>query len=61
MIQDDKTTEAMPTKPGDEATPGVPGTGETLCRACRGTGTREAQSCPECQGTGIVTGGIGGG
>lgn len=60
MIHDD-VTQNMPTKLGDEATPGTPGTGETLCRACRGTGTLEARTCPECEGTGTVTGGIGGG
>ena len=54
-------TDAEPTKPGDEATPGAPGTGENVCRACRGTGTIEAQTCAECGGTGIVTSGIGGG
>ncbi|MDB5646352.1 MAG: hypothetical protein JWQ05_2021 [Methylobacterium sp.] len=50
-----------PTKPGDEATPGAPGTGENLCRNCQGTGTVDAKPCPECQGTGTVTSGIGGG
>ncbi|MCI9882336.1 MULTISPECIES: hypothetical protein [Methylobacterium] len=50
-----------PTKPGDEATPGAPGTGENLCRRCHGTGTFEAKPCPDCQGTGKITSGIGGG
>ena len=49
-----------PEKPGDEAPPGAPGTGENLCRACGGTGTVEAGTCLECRGTGKVTTGIGG-
>jgi len=48
--------------PGDEAPPGTPGTGETPCRACGGTGRRgDGAPCPECAGQGRVTVGIGGG
>jgi hypothetical protein len=50
-----------PAKPGDEAPPGAPGTGENLCRHCAGTGKIDAGTCPECQGTGKITTGIGGG
>jgi DnaJ-class molecular chaperone len=60
-----------PAKPGDEAPPGVPGTGENLCARCGGTGKlgRDklegnqpgAEPCPDCNGTGKVTTGIGGG
>ena len=50
-----------PTKPGDEATPGAPGTGENLCRHCGGTGKVGGEACPDCKGTGKVTTGIGGG
>lgn len=50
-----------PSKPGDEAAPGVPGTGENLCRHCGGTGKVAGEPCPECKGTGKVTTGIGGG
>lgn len=57
----DRNAATPPAKPGDEATPGAPGTGENVCRACEGRGTVEAGTCPECQGTGIVTSGIGGG
>jgi DnaJ-class molecular chaperone len=46
--------------PGDEAPPGTPGTGEDLCRACGGTGILNGSPCPECEGTGKVTVGIGG-
>jgi hypothetical protein len=49
-----------PGKPGDEAPPGTPGTGENLCRACGGTGRIDDKTCPECQGSGKVTTGIGG-
>src|SRR4051812_27550238 len=34
-------TDTDPAKPGDEATPGAPGTGENLCRHCGGTGKVE--------------------
>lgn len=49
-----------PTAPGDEAPAGAPGTGEDLCRACGGTGMLNGGACPECEGTGKVTVGIGG-
>ena len=51
----------MAIKPGDEARPGTPGTGEDVCPACGGSGKRGVSDCPECQGTGKVTAGIGGG
>jgi hypothetical protein len=47
-------------KPGDEAPPGTPGTGENLCGRCGGSGRIEASACPDCGGTGTVTTGIGG-
>lgn len=50
-----------PLNPGDKATPGTPGTGENLCRTCRGTGRQDGKPCPECGGTGKVIEGIGGG
>lgn len=46
--------------PGDEAPPGTPGTGETLCRACGGSGRLGDRDCENCLGTGKVTAGIGG-
>jgi hypothetical protein len=49
-----------PMKPGDEAPAGTPGTGETVCPRCGGSGKLAARDCPECQGTGKVTVGIGG-
>jgi hypothetical protein len=50
-----------PLNPGDEAEPGVPGTGEDLCPDCNGTGKRDGADCETCGGTGKVTQGIGGG
>ncbi len=49
-------------KPGDEAQAGTPGTGEDLCEVCGGTGVRkDGRECPNCEGTGRVIHGIGGG
>ncbi|HJU71459.1 MAG TPA: hypothetical protein VJ603_06405 [Paucimonas sp.] len=48
--------------PGDDAVPGTPGTGEDICRRCKGTGKIEnGRDCPDCGGTGKVVEGIGGG
>jgi DnaJ-class molecular chaperone len=47
-------------KPGDEAPPGTPGSGENLCRACQGTGRLDDADCPNCLGTGKINEGIGG-
>jgi hypothetical protein len=49
-----------PMNPGDEAPPGTPGTGETVCPRCGGSGKLGASDCPECGGTGRITAGIGG-
>jgi hypothetical protein len=52
---------SAPLKPGDEAEPGTPGTGEGLCHDCGGSGrTDSGAPCPTCAGTGKVTVGIGG-
>lgn len=51
---------SAPMAPGDEAPPGTPGTGEDICRACGGSGRLNGGACPECEGTGKVTVGIGG-
>ena len=49
-------------KPGDEAMPGTPGTGEDLCPDCGGSGKKQdGGECPTCEGTGRITQGIGGG
>lgn len=47
-------------KPGDEAAPGIPGSGEDICPKCGGTGRLDDKPCPNCAGTGIVQEGIGG-
>jgi hypothetical protein len=51
---------AAPMAPGDEAAPGTPGTGEDLCRTCGGDGQLNGGPCPDCEGTGRITVGIGG-
>lgn len=53
--------EPDPVKPGDEAPPDAPGTGENLCRECSGSGKVAGEVCPACAGTGKVRTGIGGG
>lgn len=47
-------------QPGDEAPAGTPGTGETVCPRCGGSGVQGGASCATCGGTGKVTVGIGG-
>lgn len=49
-----------PMSPGDEAPAGTPGTGEDLCRTCGGDGQLNGSPCPDCDGTGRITVGIGG-
>ncbi len=48
-------------KPGDEAAPGTPGSGEDICPECSGTGKKNGAPCPACEGTGRIVQGIGGG
>ena len=52
--------DAMAPKPGDEARPGTPGTGENICPKCKGSGKIEGAECPDCEGTGKIIEGIGG-
>lgn len=47
--------------PGDDAAPGTPGTGEDICRDCKGSGRMDGKTCPTCGGTGKVIEGVGGG
>lgn len=48
--------------PGDEAKPGTPGTAEDICDGCSGSGQlADGTTCPECDGSGRVIRGIGGG
>lgn len=62
MSQQEKQPQeqAQNLKPGDQAVPGTPGTGEALCPACGGRGTVNDRPCAECAGTGVITQGIGG-
>ena len=46
--------------PGDEAAQGMPGTGESICRECGGSGRAANGPCPSCDGSGKVTVGVGG-
>lgn len=56
-----KPAKEAPMSPGDEAPQGTPGTGETICRVCGGSGRDpERRPCTNCAGTGKVTAGIGG-
>jgi hypothetical protein len=57
---DKPTGGQAPMRPGDEAPEGTPGTGETVCPRCGGSGKLGASDCPDCQGSGKVTVGIGG-
>ena len=61
--EDPMTTTPDPDlKPGDEAEPGTPGAGEDLCETCGGSGKLDdGKTCPECEGSGRVVRGIGGG
>lgn len=48
-------------RPGDQAHPGTPGTGENLCPDCGGSGrTADDARCETCAGTGRVIEGVGG-
>lgn len=47
--------------PEDVAPPGTPGTGESICRVCGGSGQHDGAACANCSGTGKVIVGVGGG
>ncbi len=52
--------QAHPMSPGDEVPEGTPGSGQSPCRRCAGSGKFEDKPCPECEGSGYVIVGIGG-
>ena len=55
------TSPEKPVNPGDEASPGTPGTGDDICPECNGKGkTARGDTCRNCGGTGKVIRGIGG-
>lgn len=59
---EDDMTSTTPVNPGDEAAPGTPGSGEDICRHCKGRGVMDdGRQCAVCGGTGKVVEGIGGG
>lgn len=64
MTQNDQKPYKVPPEsdlnPGDEAPPGTPGTGESVCPLCDGSGRRGGEPCANCGGTGVVIEGIGG-
>lgn len=51
----------QPMSPGDQAPVGTPGTGQTVCPRCGGSGQLAGRACSECEGTGKINVGIGGG
>jgi DnaJ-class molecular chaperone len=57
---DEKQSSQSQVNPGDEASPGTPGSGEGICRVCKGTGKVDGRACPNCAGTGKIIQGIGG-
>lgn len=54
------STRQTDVNPGDEATPGTPGTGEDTCPHCRGSGRIDGVRCAHCGGSGLIVEGIGG-
>jgi hypothetical protein len=47
--------------PGDGAAPGAPGSGDTICPECGGSGALAGgETCPICAGTGKVVQGVAG-
>jgi DnaJ-class molecular chaperone len=59
--QDQPTAHDKPKlNPGDQASPGTPGTGENICPECKGTGQVDAHPCRNCGGSGKIIEGVGG-
>ena len=48
-------------RPGDDVAEGTAGTGEQTCPVCGGSGLIDTQRCENCEGSGKITQGIGGG
>lgn len=44
--------------PGNQATPGTPGTGEAICPRCSGTGRVGSGECSDCGGAGRIIEGV---
>jgi len=56
----EKTSTESFARPGDEAPPGTPGTGEDTCPQCQASGVVNGQPCRNCAGTGRIIKAIGG-
>lgn len=56
----DNAPEHHPMSPGDEVPEGTPGSGQSPCRRCAGSGTFDDKPCPDCEGSGYIIAGIGG-
>ena len=59
MTRDPGKPEEM--APGDEVPEGLESAGADVCPRCIGSGVLDGEDCPECNGTGRVTEGVGGG
>jgi DnaJ-class molecular chaperone len=59
-MDENRTAAGTEGRPGDEADPGTPGTGEALCPVCSGSGRVDGETCQNCRGSGKVVEGIGG-
>ena len=59
-MPEQKPTQQQSTRPGDEAAPSTPGTGEDVCPVCHGSGRIDQRPCENCSGTGRITRAIGG-
>ncbi|MDB5829067.1 MAG: hypothetical protein JWQ73_3287 [Variovorax sp.] len=59
-MSDTTDNQAPPMSPGDDAPAGTPGTGESICPQCGGSGEDSGKPCAVCGGTGKVNKGIGG-
>jgi RecJ-like exonuclease len=52
---DDRIGEEEKPHPGDETDPGSKQSAEGICPECAGSGTVTGKTCSSCMGTGIVT------
>lgn len=59
-MDDSRSATGAQGRPGDQADPGTPGTGEALCPVCSGSGRVDGEPCQNCRGTGKIIEGIGG-
>lgn len=48
-------------RPGDEAPPEEPTTGDNICPDCSGSGELDGAECATCGGSGTVAEAVGGG